>query len=94
MPTINLPPGNRRLTFADGSEPVTANRKGHAVVTDEQAKMINSMRGNGEGGLINARTGEFGPGATGGRTCACSPTRYYEWTKACPRCGAETVPAA
>lgn len=91
MPTINLPPGNKRLTFADGSEPATANRRGRAVVTDEQARMINSMRGNGEGGLINAFAGEYGPGAVGGRICGCSRTIYYEWTLICPRCGAETA---
>jgi hypothetical protein len=91
VPKVNLPPGNKRLTFADGSEPVNANRRGHAVVTDAQAKMINSMRGNGEGGLINALGGEYGPGAVGGRVCTCSATIYYEWTKTCPKCGAETT---
>jgi hypothetical protein len=91
MPQINLPPGNRRLTFADRSKPVNADRWGHATVTDEQARMINSMTGNGEGGLINALGGEYGPGAVGGRTCTCSATIYYEWTKVCPRCGEETT---
>lgn len=92
MPEINLPPGNRRLKFADHSDPVTADRWGHATCTDSQAKMINSMTGNGEGGLINALGGVYGPGAQGGRICSCSATIYYEWTKTCPRCGEDTTP--
>jgi hypothetical protein len=64
---------------------------GKITVSDEHARDINKLRGNGEGGLINATFHEFGSGA-GGRVCDCSPTVYYEWTKTCPRCGAETKP--
>jgi hypothetical protein len=91
MPIINLPPGNKQLAFADGSPKARADHRGRAYVTDEQAKMINSMRGNGEGGLINALGGEYGPGAQGGRICGCGPTIYYEWTKTCPKCGQATT---
>jgi len=95
MPEITLPPGCRRLTFADGSDPVTADRWGHATVTDSQAKMIDSMRGNGEGGLIHGQTGIYTKSRrSAGRWCmTCVPPRLWNaWNKRCPRCDAETVP--
>jgi len=64
---------------------------GKIVVSDQHGDDINKLRGNGEGGLINADGGIYGAGAIGGRICSCSPTIYYEWTKSCPRCGKETT---
>lgn len=65
---------------------------GKITVSDEHARDIDKLRGNGEGGLLHATFREYGDAAQGGRTCDCSPTIYYEWTKVCPRCGAETKP--
>jgi len=94
MPYITAPPGCRQLAFADGGKPVQVDRRGRAYVSDERAKMINSMRGNGEGGLINGLAGEFLKTAKTGRWCTgCTPPRLWNaWNTTCPRCGAETVP--
>lgn len=89
MPYVNLPPGNAQLAFADGG-PVARRENGRAWVSDERAKMINSMRGNGEGGLLNASNREYGTVTGSGRTC-CG-RRYYKFTTICPRCGQETTP--
>lgn len=84
MPYVNLPPGNFRLAFPDGS--LARRENGKAFVTDEQAKMINSMRGNGEGGLINGQPGERGA-AGGAPGWSCCGGLWYAWSPACPRCG-------
>lgn len=88
MPYVNLPPGNTRLKFADGG-PVAHRENGRAFVSDERAKMINSMAGNGEGGLLNATSREYGTGGKGGRE-HCGRL-YYKFTTVCPKCGGETV---
>lgn len=64
---------------------------GKITVSDEHAKDIDKLRGNGEGGLLHASFREYGT-ASGGRICSCSATIYYEWTKTCPKCGQETKP--
>lgn len=91
MPYVNAPPGNKQLSFADGG-PVARRENGRFFVSEERAKMINSMRGNGDGGLLNASGAEYGAGGEGGRICRCSATLYYDWTKTCPRCGEDTEP--
>jgi hypothetical protein len=92
MPWITLPPGCRRLTFADGSKPAVANWRGRAEVTESQAKMIDSMRGNGEGGLIHGQAGEYGVTGKAGRWCQDCRRLWYAWAIRCPRCGTETTP--
>lgn len=88
VPYINLPPGNKQLRFPDDS--VARRENGKAFVTDAQGAMINSMRGNGEGGLINGQPGVYGASGRPGRTC-CGRL-YYAFTKVCPKCGGETSP--
>jgi hypothetical protein len=92
MPYITAPPGCRQLAFADGGKPVRVDRRGRAYVSDERARMINSMRGNGEGGLINGLAGEFGVRGKAGRWCAACRRLWYPWAVLCPKCDAETVP--
>lgn len=65
---------------------------GKIIVSDDHARDINKLRGNGEGGLINALFHEYGAGAVGGRVCPCSRTIWHDWTKVCPKCGQETKP--
>lgn len=90
MPYVNAPPGNVRLAFADGGAPARR-ENGRFFVSDERAKMINSMSGNGEGGLLNASSREYGArGGKPGRTC-CGRL-YYAFTVTCPQCGRETSP--
>lgn len=93
MPRVQLPPGCAQLKFADGDpRPVKAARPGGSVVvSDERAKMIDSMRGNGEGGLVHGKHREFGAVTKAGRWCLACRRLWYPWAVSCPRCGAETV---
>lgn len=97
MPKVNLPPGCAQLKFADGDpRPVRATRPGGSVVvSDERARMIDSMTGNGEGGLVHAAFREYGDSTRSpGRVCTRCGFKAYAWSLTCPRssCGAGTVP--
>jgi hypothetical protein len=92
MPYVTAPPGCRQLAFADGGKPVPVDRRGRAFVSDERAKMINSMQGNGTAGLVNGQAGEYGVTKKVGRWCTWCNRLWYPWVKTCNRCGSETVP--
>ncbi|HUY46557.1 MAG TPA: hypothetical protein VMV92_12625 [Streptosporangiaceae bacterium] len=96
MPVVQFPPGCSSLRFADGLPPAKANRPGgYSNVSDERAKAINSMSGNGTAGLVNGNPGTFVTSARkNGRWCkACSPARLWNaWSALCPRCGSPTEP--
>jgi hypothetical protein len=92
MPKVNLPPGCSRLAFDDGGRPAIATRPGGSVVvSDERAKAIDSMRGNGEGGLVHASFREYGDVKKAGRWCQPCRRLWYAWCTDCPKCGQPTV---
>ena len=90
MPYVNLPPGCRSLSFADGGKPVRAAREGGRVeVSESRARAINAMTGNGTAGLINASPGTF-IGTKKGRWCAACKRLWNVWSTECPKCGGAT----
>lgn len=91
MPYVNLPPGCSRLKFADGGKPAVANKPGGKVyVSDARAKMIDSMTGNGEGGLVSGKYHEYGVSGKAGRWCQACRRLWYAWATVCPKCGQPT----
>jgi hypothetical protein len=95
MPKVQLPPGCSSLRFADGMPPAKAARPGGYVnVSDERARAIDSMSGNGDAGLVTGRFRVFGSSPKAGRWCRnCQPARLWNaWNDVCPRCGAPTEP--
>lgn len=94
MSRLNLPPGCRSIRMEDGTRYVAAREGGHVEVADQHVSLINGMRGNGEGGLLNAGFRDFGVTTKGksGRWCQQCRRLWYAWAKVCPRCGTDTVP--
>lgn len=95
MKQVNLPPGCRSLRFEDGTRVVARREGGMVTVSDDHARAIDAVPGNGVAGLVTGNAGTyFGRGPANGRRCvACQPTRlWYAWTERCPRCDAATVP--
>lgn len=93
MPRFPAPPGNTRLRMEDGT-PYKAER-GFFNVSDEHARAIDRVPGNGTAGLLSATTGTFvSSGRRNGRWCrTCTPARLWQpWTGFCPRCGSATAP--
>lgn len=92
MPRMNLPPGNRSVQMEDGTRYVASRQGGHVEVSDQHARDIDKLSGNGDGGLLHAVAGAYGAG-TGGpsRTCERCGFRGYAFTLTCPRsfCGGE-----
>jgi hypothetical protein len=94
MPKVQLPPGNFGLQMEDGTR-YRAGRPGGSVdVTDEHARAIDRIHGNGTAGLITAGFRQFGAVKKAGRWCkSCQPARLWNaWNDTCPRCSSETVP--
>ncbi len=92
MPYVNFPPGMRSLAFTDGLPPATASREGGRVeLSDERARAVDAMTGNGDAGLVTARFRSYG-GTKRGRVCSCSPTIWNAWTTQCPKCKSLTLP--
>lgn len=93
MPYVNLPPGNRSLRMEDGTRYVAAREGGRVEVSEDHARAIDRMPGNGTAGLLTATWREYG-GSSGkrGQVCPCSPTIWNSWTKTCPRCQGPTQP--
>lgn len=74
-------------TMEDGTR-YRANRRGAFDV--ERADHARAIKRDPEiAGDIVAET--FHAHMPGARACSCGPTRYYPFTKACPRCGGPTV---
>ena len=95
MPYVNLPPGCSHLKFADGQKPIPAVRPGGRVfVSDERARAIDAMSGNGTAGLVTGAFRVFGTSPRAGRWCrSCTPARLWNpWNAFCPRCGSDTEP--
>lgn len=92
MPKVNLPPGNSALRFEDGTRYRAGRPGGSVVVTDEHARQIDAMRGNGEGGLVHGKFREFGAVQKAGRWCAECRRLWYPWCAECPRCDLATQP--
>jgi hypothetical protein len=92
MPLINLPPGCRQVRMEDGTLYRASREGGHITVSDSHAKAIDSLRGNGDGGLLHATAGEYGARSKSGRWCQACRRLWYAWAAQCPRCGGETVP--
>ena len=67
---------------------------GRVEVSDERARMIDAMSGNGTAGLLTASFREFGGGRKAGRWCTnCEPARSSNaWNDFCPRCNGATEP--
>ena len=91
MPKVQLPPGCRSLQFQDGSRAVAAREGGYVNVTEGHARAIDQMAGNGDAGLLTGQFRSYG-GTKSARVCSCGPTRWNNWTKTCPKCGAATEP--
>lgn len=97
MPKVNLPPGCSSLQIYDGTRYKAGRPGGQITVSDDHAKAIDAMSGNGTAGLVTAGFREFGVGKKkAGRWCMnCQPARLWQpWSTSCPRCGSETVPEA
>ncbi len=91
MRQVNLPPGCKSLLMQDGKRYVAAREGGKVTVSDEHAKAIDKVPGNGTAGLVSANGGFYAPaGGKPGRVC-CGRT-WYAFTKICPKCGAATEP--
>ena len=89
MPYVNLPPGCSHLKFADSEKPIRPVRPGGRVeVSDERARMIDAMSGNGTAGLLTASFREFGTVKKAGRWCRTCNRLWYPWKTEC--CGAAT----
>lgn len=100
MPKVQLPPGGRSLSFerpnSDGVTRYTAAREGGFVnVSEDHARAIDRIGGNGTAGLLSGNPGVFvTSGRKNGRWCkTCLPARlWHPWTTECPRCGSPTDP--
>jgi hypothetical protein len=94
MPQVNLPPGCRSLQMEDGKRYVAGRSGGQVSVSDDHAKAIDRLAGNGTAGLITAGFRQFGAVRKPGRWCtSCQPARLWQpWSETCPRCGAATEP--
>jgi hypothetical protein len=94
MPYVNLPPGNSGLQMEYGQHYKASRPGGRVEVSDEHARAIDRMPGNGTAGLLTARFREFGASGKPGRVCTGCGRAYYPFTLRCPRaaCGAPTEP--
>jgi hypothetical protein len=88
---VQLPPGCEG--FTGGSERYRARPGGVVTVSDEDARKLDAMPGNGTAGLVTARSRVFA-GTRKSRWCfACTPARVWNaWTTRCHRCGGATQP--
>jgi hypothetical protein len=94
MPKVQLPPGNSGLQMEDGTHYKAGRPGGYVNVSDDHARAIDRMSGNGTAGLITAGFRVFGSSPRAGRWCtSCQPARLWNaWNDSCPRCGAATEP--
>lgn len=91
MPKVQLPPGNSAIRMEDGTRYKAARTGGYVTVSDEHARAIDRLAGNGDAGLLTGAFRSYG-GTRRAQVCPCGPTRWNSWTKTCPKCGGETVP--
>lgn len=95
VPYVNLPPGNSGLRMEDGTHYKAPRAGGRVFVSDEHARAIDRLPGNGDAGLVGTATfREFGTAGKTGRWCtSCQPARLWNpWNQTCPKCGAATEP--
>jgi hypothetical protein len=88
---VNLPPGCRSLKLEDGTRYVAPREGGRVTVTDDHARAIDRMPGNGTAGLVTGMAG-FALGTKKGRWCAPCHRVWNAWSELCPRCGLPTEP--
>lgn len=86
---MHLPPGCEGLT--GGAERYRARPGGTVTVTDDDAKRINAMPGNGTAGLVTAAYRVF-LGTKKGMRCPADGRVWNAWTEHCHSCGTATVP--
>lgn len=94
MPYVNLPPGNRSLQMEDGTRYVAGRSGGRVEVSEDHARAIDRLSGNGTAGLLTAQWREYGGSSRPGRVCTSCGFIAYAWATTCPRtgCGAPTQP--
>lgn len=90
MPKVQLPPGNFGFQMEDGTRYRAGRPGGHVNVSDEHAKAIDRVSGNGTAGLVTAGFREFGAVKKPGRWCRQCNKLWYPWRLEC--CGAATEP--
>ena len=77
MPYVNLAPGNSGLQMEDGTHYKASRPGGRVEVSDEHARAIDRMGGNGDAGLLHASFREYGAGGNGRWCKTCQPARLW-----------------
>ncbi len=91
MKQVQLPPGCRSLRLEDGTRYVARREGGMVTVSDDHARAIDKMPGNGDAGLVHGNAGmTIKGGPRNGRKCLSCGRLWYPWTLEC--CGEATVP--
>jgi hypothetical protein len=94
VPVVNLPPGCKSLAFEDGKRYIAARAGGQVTVSDQHARDIDKIPGNGTAGLVTGQFRAYGGRGKPGRVCTACGRISYPWSMTCPResCGAPTKP--
>jgi hypothetical protein len=89
MIRTELPPGCFSLAMEDGTRYKARKAGGHVEVSEDHARAINRLKGNGDAGLVTAKNAHF-VGTRNGRWCEACRRLWNVWSVACPRCNAPT----